>query len=352
MPVTAAGAAGSTRLDALSIRATEETELPALLAMTERHEGRESARLLRGWWAHPAATWATVRAEAKSPSPAGFYLLLALGAEDLDDPDVNGDPAGAAAVGWLAGHGGLRAGERALLVGAWLGRDTYQDVSAVQTLITLQLTHHYLAAEHRPTLTLPPFADPEFWADGCAYTDFDRLPQSDFTVGGRSYGTYVHDWRRTPPLAWLSLLCERESAADPLAVAALAEPVGTLRVLDAETFAAGVREGLRGLGRVGGLRGSILLRSRAVASRAGQGSGPDERAAALSALLRETAAELQAAPRDRRAHRALHHTYIQPAGTQQRAADLLGLPMSTYRRHLAAGVNRLTEELWRRELDS
>ncbi|MFB6810682.1 hypothetical protein [Streptomyces sp. NPDC056387] len=123
-------------------------------------------------------------------------------------------------------------------------------------------------------------------------------------------------------------------------------------MLDAETFAAGVREALRGLGRAGGLRGSVLLHSRAVASRAGRGAGPDDRAASLSALLRETAAELQAAPRDRRAHRALHHTYLQPAGTQQRAADLLGLPMSTYRRHLAAGVSRLTEELWRRELDS
>ncbi|MFI8277547.1 hypothetical protein ACIGBH_22050 [Streptomyces sp. NPDC085929] len=351
-PVTAAAGGGSTHLDALSITATEKNELPALLAMVGRHEGPESARLLRGWWAHPAATWATVQAEGPPPSPAGFYILLALGAEDLDDPAVTADPAAAAAAGWLAGHGGLRAGEHALLVRAWLARDTYQDVSAVQTLITLRLTHHYLAAEQPPALTLLPFADPEFWADGCAYTDFDRLPQSDFTVGGRSYGTYVHDWRRTPPLAWLSLLCERESAADPLAVAAPEEPGGTLRVLDAETFAAGVREALRGLGRVGGLRGSVLLRSRAVASRAGQGAEPDELASALSALLRETAAELQAAPHDRRAHRALHHTYIQPAGTQQRAADLLGLPMSTYRRHLAEGVDRLTEELWRRELDS
>ncbi|MFE2140758.1 hypothetical protein ACFXA3_03200 [Streptomyces sp. NPDC059456] len=350
-PVTAAGAAGSAHLDALSITAAEEAELPALLAMAERHEGPESARLLRGWWAHPAATWAAVRAQARPDSPAGFYLLLALGAEDLDDPAVTADPGTAAAADWLARHGDLRAGERALLVRAWLAEDTYQDVSAVQTLVTLRLTHHYLTAEQRPALTLLPFADPEFWSAGCAYTDFDRLPQADFTVAGRPYGTFVHDWRRTPPLAWLGLLCERESAADPLAVAAPDGPCAALRVLDAETFAAGVREALRGLGRAGGLRGSVLLHSRAVAARAGQGAGPDERATALAALLRETAAELQAAPRDRRAHRALHHTHLQPAGTQQRAADLLGLPMSTYRRHLAAGVSRLTEELWRRELD-
>jgi hypothetical protein len=41
-------------------------------------------------------------------------------------------------------------------------------------------------------------------------------------------------------------------------------------------------------------------------------------------------------------------TYLQPAGSQQRAADRLNLPMSTYRRHLGAGVERLTELLWQR----
>ncbi len=349
-PVTAAGSAPA-GLDALTIVPAAAPDLPDLLALAERHEGPGSARLLAAWWEHPAATWAVVRAEP-DPEPAGFYVLLALRPEDLDDPAVTADPAAAAAAGWLARHGGLRAGERALLVRAWLARDTYQDVSAVQTLITLRLTHHYLAADQRPALTLLPFADPGFWAGGCAYTDFERLPAADFTVDGRTYGTFVHDWRRTPPLAWLGLLCERESAADPLAVAPPVEPVGGLRVLDAEAFAAGVREALRGLGRAGGLRGCVLLRSRSVAARTAEGAEPAERAAALAALLKETAAALAEAPQDRRAHRALHHTYFSPAGTQQRAADLLGLPMSTYRRHLAAGVARLTEELWRRELDS
>jgi hypothetical protein len=48
---------------------------------------------------------------------------------------------------------------------------------------------------------------------------------------------------------------------------------------------------------------------------------------------------------------ALHHTYLQPAGSQQRAAELVDVPMTTFRRHLAAGVARLTELLWERELE-
>ena len=45
---------------------------------------------------------------------------------------------------------------------------------------------------------------------------------------------------------------------------------------------------------------------------------------------------------------ALHHTYLRPAVTQQAAADLLDLPMSTFRRHLAEGIARLTDLLWQR----
>jgi hypothetical protein len=32
------------------------------------------------------------------------------------------------------------------------------------------------------------------------------------------------------------------------------------------------------------------------------------------------------------------------------AAERLGLPFSTYRYHLAGGLRRVTERLWRREL--
>jgi hypothetical protein len=49
-----------------------------------------------------------------------------------------------------------------------------------------------------------------------------------------------------------------------------------------------------------------------------------------------------------REDRALHHTYLRSAATQQAAADLLDLPMSTFRRHLAEGVARLTDLLWQR----
>jgi hypothetical protein len=81
----------------------------------------------------------------------------------------------------------------------------------------------------------------------------------------------------------------------------------------------------------------------------GPEAAPAERAAALQTAIRDAAAVLQASPRDLKAYRALHHTYFQPAVTQERAAELLDLPFSTYRRHLKSGVTQVTELLWRQE---
>jgi hypothetical protein len=296
----------------------------------------------------------------------GFYALLWLGSTPeaphrpertgtpktpppTDDPALD-DPAVRAARRWLAGPGGLREGEQALLVRFWMARDTYQDVSPVQMLITLRLTHHYLTGR-RPALTLLPFADPDFWAAGCAYADFARLPEADFSVAGIRYGVFVHDWRRTPGPDWLHLLTLREASDDPLSVPA-PQAVPTAPVLDHAEFSAAVRTALRTLGRTDGLWDSVLLGTRMVTARCGPDAGERERTAVLRELIRTAAARLEESAADRRAFRALHHTYLQPAGTQQRAADLLGLPMTTYRRHLAAGVERLTALLWRGELET
>ena len=59
---------------------------------------------------------------------------------------------------------------------------------------------------------------------------------------------------------------------------------------------------------------------------------------------------MQANPRDERLYRAIHATYLAPVGTQERAAERLGLPFSTYRYHLTTGIERVTAWLWQREL--
>jgi hypothetical protein len=55
-------------------------------------------------------------------------------------------------------------------------------------------------------------------------------------------------------------------------------------------------------------------------------------------------------PRDDKLYRAVDRTYLRPAATQERAAAALGLPFSTYRRHLNHGVDRLVDRLWNQEV--
>jgi hypothetical protein len=55
------------------------------------------------------------------------------------------------------------------------------------------------------------FADADLWMPAADQVLFHRLPEADFTVGGRHYGVYLRDWRAQPPQAWLDALAERET---------------------------------------------------------------------------------------------------------------------------------------------
>jgi len=117
-------------------------------------------------------------------------------------------------------------------------------------------------------------------------------------------------------------------------------------VLSHPEFVAAVRQALRDYARPDRLAGNPLLSSRLVSDRAQDQSSTET----LRALLRLSAEELNTHPRDQRLYRALYRTFLNPAATQEQAADLLGLPFSTYRAHLREGTKRVADLLWQREL--
>jgi hypothetical protein len=117
-------------------------------------------------------------------------------------------------------------------------------------------------------------------------------------------------------------------------------------VLSQPDFAEAVRRALRDFTRPAALATNPLLRARVAAD---HGDGTPT-AVTLQALLREAAETLRTHPRDEKFYRALLHTYLEPAATQELASELLRLPFSTYRYHLNGAVNRVTEWLWQREL--
>ncbi len=328
---------------AIVVEEARPSDHPALLAMIEKHEGVEGARLAQQWLIQQPQGIRLLRDTRGTPQ--GLLLLVSI--VPTAPTAYQHDLATAAVWRYLEQQAELRPGEEALLARFWLAHDSYQGVSSVQSRIFLHLVQQALT---NPTIayTLIACAAPDFWRDIFAYIHFARLTGADFTVGAQHFGIYGHDWRAQPALQWLQTLGEGSAARETKRVSA-ATAAPTFAQLSESEFGAAVREALRTLNAPNALSRNPLLGTRLVANQAGPQSNTVQRAAALKTILAETVAKLQATPRLRKLHRALHHTYIQPAPTQEAAAELLDLPFSTYRRHLSAGIAQVTEELWQQE---
>ena len=188
--------------------------------------------------------------------------------------------------------------------------------------------------------------DLDRWGPFFAHIRQQHAPRAEFSVGGHAYAVFVHDWRAEPPLTWLREMADRElttTASDDHDDMETQRPIV---VLSHPEFVAAVRQALRDYARPDRLAGNALLSSRLVSDRAQDQSSTET----LRALLRLSAEELNTHPRDQRLYRALYRTFLNPAATQEQAADLLGLPFSTYRAHLRAGTKRVADLLWQREL--
>lgn len=325
----------------LTVDAMQAEDLPPLKSIVARHEGEESARVASYWLSRMPQSVLVWRSPKKQP--VGFLLMLPLTEAAANE----NDPAVVATWRYLQNHAPVRAGEVATLFRFWMADETYQAVSPVQSLIFVNMVRHYLATPGL-AFTFLPCADPDFWSGVFSYADLARIPSADFTVGGRKYGMYGHDWRTVPPMPWLALLAEREIAASSEEII---QPVfDSLIVLSKDEFDDAVRLALRDLSRTDMLRSNPLLRSRLIMERSGVHIAEAERVALLQKVLNEAAEILSQSPRQTKAYRAIYHTYLQPAPTQEQAAELLDLPFSTYRRHLKQGMAFITETLWQQEI--
>ena len=313
-----------------------------ILELVEGNEGKASAQIAAYWLGRQPQGVTVWR--AADGHLAGFLSVVAL--HQTDEADRAKDAAIQAAWEYLNTHAPLRSGEAALHFRFWMAEETYQSVSSVQSLIFLAVVKYYLTTP-RLAFTFFPCANPDFWAPMLGYANLVRLPEADFNVGERHFGLYGHDWRAESPARWLSILADKEVGNPVETKPVPAEPV---IVLSAPEFSGATRQALQDFTRPNLLTSNPLLRSRLVTERVDPESKPADRAEALRELLRETASRLQSNPRDDKLYRALDQTYFHPAPTQEVAAEQLDLPFSTYRRHLTAGIQRLTDMLWQQEI--
>lgn len=310
----------------------------AVLAVVDAHEGAAAAAIAEHWLDRQPGGCFVLREEG---AVRGVLMLLDLTAATAHDRAA--DPGAEAAWRYVHRHAPPRTGEVVTQTRFVVDRDMYQGPSPTVNATPIVTIQRYLATP-RLSWDLLTLHEPEPFDDYFAIADLRRAEDADFTVGGRRYGLFAHDFRQVPVDTWLELVTERALAQDPTVPAPAAPQVF---VLSHEEFVGAVRQALGDLQRPDLLARNPLLRTALLRDRAG---GEEPSADHLADLLDEAIASLRAHPRDDKLLRAVDRTYVHPAATQERAAAALGLPFSTFRRHLTQGVSRIVDWLWDREV--
>ena len=304
-----------------------------IVQLVELHEGPASAALAEHWLDRQPEGFTVFR--GGRGEVLGFLAIISL--TGAAPADVEADPGTRSVWAWAQRHGPPRPGEEVTQLRFLVAKDAYQRTSPATNLVSVQCVRHWVGTE-RLAWNFLSVAEPEYWAPLYAYIDYELAEGAGFEVGGRTYTSFTHDWRQRPLEPWLDLMAERELDADfqpPVQPERAAPQVA----LSQPEFEAAVRRALHDLHRPELLARSPLTRSRLASDAAG-----------LRARLEAAVAALGEDPRADKLLRALDRTYLRPAPTQERAAELLGLPFSTYRRHLTAGLARVSAALWEAEL--
>ena len=320
--------------------ALRDGDAEAIVTLVERYEGAESAAIAQHWLDRQPEGFYVFRGRGREL--LGFAAHLAL--HEATEEDIARDPAARRAWAHAQRHAPTRPGDEVLLARFVIDRDVYQAPSRSFNVVTMRSMHEWLG---RPRLSWYYIvaADPEAMAPMMDYVYFDRAAEADFEVGGRTYGMFARDWRRVGGVEWLERMAGRE-LGDEAAVAELERETPPLLALSHPEFADAVRRALRDLHRPGALATNPLAGTRVVRERGTESPAPE----ALRELLYEAVDALRRDPRGEKLVRALDCTYLRPAPTQEAAAELLGLPFSTYRGHLTRGLEQVTDWLWQREL--
>jgi hypothetical protein len=300
-------------------------------SIIERFEGPASADLARAWLLEQPEHLNVVRTSDGVTALA--YHLRCPGGSVLEDRD----PVVRAVLDHVARHGPTRPGELVDIVRFLAGAEDHQrgmyavlaaSVSSIIEWLTRPLAWSFVVA-----------VDVEYWAPFFDYLAFAPLVKAD--VGGLPHIVYGIDWRRFSVDAWFDLMHERgrSGATGP-------PPAGLIRPppLDRATFAAAVKAALQTLHRPDQLAANPLLGS----TLAGTASGPS--ADQLRTTIEKAVACLGNEPRGDQLRAVLNRTYLRGAPTQEAAAEILDLPLSTYRRHLAKALEQLTDLLWTMEI--
>lgn len=303
----------------------------AVLDMVRAAEGPESAALAAAWLTEqPESLWV-----ARATARVTAFVIQTMHPADPSLTDA--DPVARAALDLVARTAPARPGEQVnisrFLGGATGGhRDPYAVVVGSVSSTILWTTRPLAWAFVVTT-------DDEFWGPIFSYLALTTTLQAEFA--GLRHTLYGIDWRRLTPQRWFDLLGERELTGDvgPAPSHMLLPPP-----LSRDRFDVALRAALRDLHRPDLLAANDLLGSRLAVD--AQGVSVER----LRATILTSIALIDREPRGEELAHVLDRTYVRAARNQEAAAEVLGLPFSTYRRHLARAQERLADLLWAVEI--
>ncbi|MER8223538.1 ATP-binding protein [Streptomyces sp. NPDC094143] len=260
---------------------------------------------------------------------AGFLTLLRL--TRLTDDERRGDPLLAALWEYTERTSPLRPGEHVTVV-RFVAQENGDPVPCPAGDLTIMRSLAEYLHNRSLAVSFVVLPNPDFWEPLLDYLDHFRLD-------GELTTAFVHDWRAVPRDAWLELCGDRLLYGPQRP-----SPSDHAPLLPRSNFDTAVRHALRAWHHETSLAANPLVNSRLV----GPGN-PEARVARLRAAIEQAAGTLSGTPRLEKLRHVVETTYFGRSATQEAAAARLNLPISTYRRYLAAGITHLTDELWRRQ---
>ncbi len=313
----------------------QEGDRGRVLELAEIAEGAQSAAICRFWLDRQPEGFRVYRA-TQTGEIVAFFAWLRL-REPLD-PGL--DPVVEAAWAHARSTAPLRPGEHMALARFSVHPPLYQRTSAPTDLMHWRVLGEIFRAD-RLAWTFVVMRDNGYWDDYLSYFGMPPAPGRP-RVGSHAYALFSNDWRAQPVGSWLEARSNATLSGNPgTRTPSRTREHEELVVLSRPEFDTAVRDALRAIRRPETLADNPLNRSRLVT-----GSGTP-----LADLLTAAVDTLREGRSGDKHHRALSATYLARTPSQEAAAERLGLPFSTYRRHLTTGIDRITDLLWRSELN-
>lgn len=302
-----------------------------------RAEGAGSARLVSFWLRQQPEAFRVYRRPGGGEIVA-FFALLRL--THPTDAELDTDPIVAAAWAWTRSTMPLRPGEHVGIARFAVDPAAYYRPSEAMELIQLRLAAS-IVCDDELTWSVIVSPDPAAFWEPSVESSHRRNDGPPIIVDGRRHALYSQYWGSMP-------LAARSDLGDDIMMSRRpnAALVGQHRTVDwtRADFDQAVRDTLRSWRRPDVVGDNRITRSRMVAE-----AGGDDPVASVRRVFSAALETLRNDPRQTKFHRALTATFLDGIPTQEAAAERLGLPFSTYRRHLTRGLTGLSALLWKAE---